>query len=101
MASVLPEIPPLFTGFPVTQAHALRSVGFSLRNSSAIHAISRSPVPTSGAGTFWDGCIKSLLANSWVNRLVILSSSSSDHFFILIIRPPLEPPKGTSTKAHL
>ena len=52
VASVLPAIPPLFTGLPVTQAHAFKSVGFKRLYSSAIQAISRSPVPTSGAGTF-------------------------------------------------
>ena len=101
VASVLPAIPPLLTGFPVTQAHAFKSVGFRRLYSSAIHAISLSPVPTSGAGTFWEGCIKSLFASSCANRLVILSNSSGFQSLGLIINPPLDPPKGTSTNAHL
>jgi hypothetical protein len=55
VASTLPEMPPLFTGFPVTQALAVISDGFKRLYSSAIHAISFSPLPISGAGTFCEG----------------------------------------------
>ena len=52
------------TLLPVTQARALMSVVFMRAYWSAIHAISRSPVPMSGAGTFWAGLIRSRLASS-------------------------------------
>lgn len=44
-------------------------------NLSAIQAISRSPVPTSGAGTFNVGEIRRRFDNSWVKRRVFRFSS--------------------------
>ena len=55
MASTRPAMPPALSGLPVTQAEALMSVVFIRRYWSAIQAISRSPVPMSGAGTFCEG----------------------------------------------
>ena len=57
-------MPPAFKGLPVTQAEALMSVVFIRLYWSTIQAISRSPVPMSGAGTFWLGLIRSRLASS-------------------------------------
>ena len=53
VASTRPGMPPAFSGLPVTQAEALMSVVFIRLYWSTIQAISRSPVPMSGAGTFW------------------------------------------------
>ncbi len=52
VASVRPTMPPVATGLPVTQARELSSLVFIRAYWSAIQAISRSPVPMSGAGTF-------------------------------------------------
>ena len=94
-------MPPAFSGLPVTQAEALMSVVFIRRYWSTIQAISRSPVPMSGAGTFWLGLIRSRLQSSKAKRRVISSISCSFHSRGSIRSPPLEPPKGTSTSAHL
>ena len=64
VASSLPIKPFLLIGFPVTQATAFISVGLIFLYSSAIHAISSDEVPISGAGTFCEGLIRSLLINS-------------------------------------
>ncbi len=64
VASTRPAMPPALSGLPVTQAAALMSVVFIRRYWSTIHAISRSPVPMSGAGTFWAGLIRSRLHSS-------------------------------------
>ena len=50
-------MPPWEKGLPVVQAMALMSSGCRLRYVSAIQAISRSPVPISGAGTLRAGLI--------------------------------------------
>ena len=42
-----------------------------------------------------------VLDNSIANRLVILSKSLLEYFVLSIFKPPLDPPKGTSTIAHL
>ena len=94
-------MPPALSGLPVTQAEALMSVVFIRRYWSTIQAISRSPVPMSGAGTFWLGLIRSRLQSSKAKRRVICSISCSFHSRGSILRPPLEPPNGTSTSAHL
>jgi hypothetical protein len=57
-------MPPALSGLPVTQAEALMSVVFIRRYWSTIQAISRSEVPMSGAGTFWEGWTRSRLASS-------------------------------------
>ena len=64
VASTRPRMPPACGGFPVTQALALMSVVFIRAYWSAIQAISRSPVPMSGAGTFCAGWIRSRLISS-------------------------------------
>ena len=64
VASTRPAMPPAFSGLPVTQAMPLMSVVFIRLYWSAIHAISRSPVPMSGAGTFCAGLIMSRLISS-------------------------------------
>ena len=64
VASTRPWMPPACGGFPVTQALALMSVVFIRAYWSAIQAISRSPVPMSGAGTFCAGWIRSRLISS-------------------------------------
>ena len=66
-----------------------------------IHTISRGPVPRSGPGTFWAGLMYPLYASSRANRRVMRSSSSSLYSEGSMQRPPFEPPKGTSTMAHL
>jgi hypothetical protein len=68
---------------------------------SAIHAISRGPVPKSGAGTSMPGPMKFLVLSSKVKRRVIRSSSCSEYLWAAILTPPLAPPKGTLTMAHL
>ena len=59
-------MPPELRGLPVTQALPSMSVVCMRLYWSAIHAISRSPVPMSGAGTFCEGWIRSRLANSYI-----------------------------------
>ena len=68
---------------------------------STIQAISRAPVPKSGAGTSVPGPMKFFFTSSKVYRRVIRSSSSLLYFRPSILMPPLAPPKGTSTTAHL
>ena len=94
-------MPPALSGLPVTQAEPLMSVVFIRRYWSAIHAISRSPVPMSGAGTFCDGLMRSRLQSSNAKRRVMSSSSCSFHSRGSMRRPPFEPPNGTSTRLHL
>ena len=101
VASFLPAIPFLWRGFPVTHALPLISLGCNFWYSSAIHAISLSEVPKSGAGTFWLGLIRSLLMSSCANLLVILAISPRSYFLGSIFKAPLEPENGTSTIAHL
>ena len=50
---------------------------------------------------FRRGPMNSFLINSAVNRRVIFSICSGVYFLGLNLTPPLEPPKGTSTIAHL
>ena len=77
------------------------SVGDIFLYSSAIHAISLDEVPISGAGTFCEGLIRSLLISSCANLLVIFSISFSVHSLGFILSPPLEPPNGTLMIAFL
>lgn len=101
MASTRPRMPLWVAGLPVTQASALMSSGNIRRYSSAIHAISRGPVPTSGAGTLTLGLMKCRRASSRVNARVIASNSSAVYFAGSRHSPPFDPPNGTSTTAHL
>ena len=66
---------------------------------SIIHTIVCSLEPTSGAGMSQSGPM--LLPSAWVKRRVIRSSSSLLYFLASILMPPLAPPKGASTTAHL
>ncbi len=101
VASVLPAIPPLANGLPVTQALAfMMSDGPVRLYSSAIQAMVCSLVPISGAGTFRPGHMRLRLASSWVNRRVIRSSSWASHSVGSILSAPFDPPNGTSTTAH-
>jgi hypothetical protein len=80
---------------PVTQADELMSVGFIFLYSSAIQAISVEDVPISGAGTFCEGLIKSLLISSCANLLVIFSISflsQSILYFSSWTKHPLQRP---------
>ena len=55
----------------------------------------------SGAGTLIPGPMKSLRISSDVSRRVIFCSCSAENSRGRIWTPPFEPPKGTSTMAHL
>jgi hypothetical protein len=67
VASVRPAMPPCDSGLPVTTPAQLMSPSpKSISYVSFIHAISRGPVPMSGAGTSLDGPMKPLRASSIV-----------------------------------
>ena len=89
-------MPPAFSGLPVTQAEALMSVVFIRRYWSTIQAISRSPVPMSGAGTFWLGLIRSRLAE-------LVGEAAGDQLHLVLVplaRVDAEPALGAAER-HL
>src|SRR5438552_17498020 len=69
-----------------------------LEYSSYIHAISRGPVLTSGAGTSRYG--PTTVSIALKNERQSLSSSWTESCFGSTFTPPLPPPKGTSSSAH-
>ena len=94
MAESRPSEPPTVTGFPVITPGESPWI---LEYSSYIHAISRGPVFTSGAGMSRYGpTTMSIAAKNARDRR---SSSTSDSFFGSTFTPPLPPPNGTSSRA--
>ncbi len=96
VASRRPREPPISTGLPVTTAVTVWRL--CMEYVSMIHAIIRSLVLTSGAGTSESGPRVSMIAE--VYRRVIRSSSALESWDGSQTTPPLEPPKGMFTTAH-
>ena len=97
MASPRPSDPPTSNGFPVTTPNLLRP--FSTENSSAIHAMIWGLVYTSGAGMSFSGPTIGSTARMYPRDNS--SNSRGLNSFESTITPPLAPPRGIPTTAHL